>query len=220
MFVSYYIECLFLDSEKREFKKLRFNNLLDKAISVDEDSLETPLQPVKCFLKASSVDSMVPNEENLSLSLVPDEDSLDLNSEKINGNETSNTDLEHFLQEEEVFSSNGDLPQVDHNDQSDLEQDFFIKNEVPTIEMIPDDNDTPIDQEEDMRDHQLSGILRRVSIYDEESISTIHDIRRVSFPSTENALVSYKEPERNHWNICKFTQFYFASNLYTVFLKL
>lgn len=271
------------DSSKERAKILKLHNLLDKAISVDEESLVTPLEPVKCFLNSAELlvtiaqsefsesvdDDTLTNSEELVPEYVDVDKTNSINnnlvvSERTNGCDSimSQESVEHQSQyfnhletmkevagicpsveiicsEEEQETSNSDAVFDGETDEilvviksesrsvetsETQSSEIQIESEVHSTEIQLSETqssetqlsislDIQVNKCDDSLGHcngctesaqeiiPLSSILRRTSIFDEEIVCSFQSFRRVSFPTNESALVSYREPERNHWNI-------------------
>lgn len=146
-------------------------SLIDRAISVDEDSLGTPLEPIKAHLEESSDSDTSTNKEDMinndlfeMNSIDNDEKTAQVSSEITNGTKTNSDENEDKINETRKFK----------------------------IRLC----------------QNLSSILRRGSVYDSDKKSlTDCDMipmtpRRVSFPTNEEILVTYREPDfQHHWSI-------------------
>lgn len=159
---------------------------MDKAISVDEDSLDTPLEPLK-YVGNNTESTKTGIHETIHLSY---QDVTTLESIV----DTIESGLRHItIIEEETSPNHKDVDFVDDTD-SDFKDNQAEVNNVVLEKPIP-------------------SILRRQSCYDQEEITSkscpdlpiVH--RKVSFPCDE-FIATYREPEfPDHWDISMFIIF-------------
>ncbi|XP_076261629.1 uncharacterized protein LOC143197245 isoform X2 [Rhynchophorus ferrugineus] len=175
----------------------------DKSFSVDEDELGTPLEPtpVGKFLDAAPIS---PN------SVTPD----DITFEEDDGIEDLNhIDVDKHMEtdQETIVANNVNILKQFSNriDINDKEDDSSAEL-MTYFETIEPENESDISESDEpsLPETPCTSILRKSSCFetsDEIEVELSSKQRHVYFPSAEDILVSYKEPENNDpWTINKF----------------
>lgn len=152
-------------------------NLLDKAISIDEDSLDTPLEPTKYGTTQHTITT-----------------SMNVN------HMLSTQEIAHFEMKHD--SNSLDIVQTLHSKDSTVDS-TFEENVLDTWSSSDKNATESSCSHGDER--TLTSILRRQQqCHDSEYESLFYPVttRKVSFP-TDSLLATYREPEfREHWDIC------------------
>nr|CAH7751844.1 unnamed protein product [Callosobruchus chinensis] len=171
-------------------EKLPAQNILDKAFSVDENELATPLQPIQADFPITSSNGATSEESISDISAKSDEDDgyvEDNNEEDSNTEENFATDNLMVIEEEDCEQKQQSLDTSVQRNEDDAP---IIPHELQETELSTGTND-----QNSLPSTTPTSILRGNSSKGDSSIECLlNNNRKVSFPSDKTDLVSYCEP--------------------------
>ncbi|CAH1979359.1 unnamed protein product [Acanthoscelides obtectus] len=177
-------------------EKLSPQSILDKAFSVDENELATPLQPIQADFPLSSHNETTSDDSISDISAKSDEDDgyVEDNIEE-DSNTEENFAADNLMVIEEICEKKEQLldeTNVHRNDEDNPASGLpIIPHELQETELSTGTND------QNLPSITLTSILRRNSSKgDSSSIECVlNNNRKVSFPSEKADLVHYCEPD-------------------------